>query len=336
MARRPTIVDVAKAAGVSKSTVSLVLQESPLVKEDTRRHVQKTIADVGYVYNRSAANLRSSATGLISLVINDIRNPFFTEFAASLHLSLARQGYAAVLANTNEDPELQADVINALIEHGVSAFIISPAYDDTNTGFDTIARAGLPAMQVLRKADDRVELFPFAAPDYKAGSLAATRHLLDMGARRIAFVGGLEGRPVTQERMSGYLAVLKDNGLEPCILTGETSRDFGRKAAHILKKRHPEVDGVLCFNDLVALGIMAGCAKIGRRVGHELRLVGIDDIEDCRQSHPTLSSIRCNIPEFADSVSAQLLEWLKTGHAPISEQRTPVDLIVRSSSGNLS
>ncbi len=334
MNRRPTIVDVAKAAGVSKSTVSLVLQGSTLVKEQTRRHVQEAIADIGYVYNRSAANLRSSTTGLIGLVINDIRNPFFTEFAASLQLSLSERGYAAVLANTNEDPEQQAKMIGALIEHGVSAFIISPAYDKSNAAFDAIARAGLPAMQVLRRADERVELFPFAAPDYKAGSLAATRHLLDMGGRRIAFVGGLEGRPVTQERMSGYLAVLEENGLEPCILTGETSRDFGRRAAHVLNDRYPDVDGALCFNDLVALGIMAGCAQIGRRIGHEFRLVGTDDIEECRQCHPTLSSISCNIPEFADRISAQLLQWLDTGHAPITEQRTPVDLVVRNSSGS--
>ena len=90
MTRRPTILDVAKAAGVSKSTVSLVLQNSALVRDETALSVREAMAKVGYVYNRAAANLRSASTGLIGLVINDLRNPFFTEFATSMQMALAR------------------------------------------------------------------------------------------------------------------------------------------------------------------------------------------------------------------------------------------------------
>ena len=81
MTRKPTIIDVAKKAGVSKSTVSLVLRNSPTIREETRATVRQAMSDLGYVYNRSAANMRSSNAGLIGLVINDLRNPFFTEFA---------------------------------------------------------------------------------------------------------------------------------------------------------------------------------------------------------------------------------------------------------------
>ena len=103
--RRPTIIDVAKQAGVSKSTVSLVLQNSPSVREETRKQVRAAMAEIGYVYNRSAANMRSSNAGLIGLVINDLRNPFFTEFATSLQMALSERGYSAVVANTDERPE---------------------------------------------------------------------------------------------------------------------------------------------------------------------------------------------------------------------------------------
>ena len=91
MERRPTIVDVAKAAGVSKSTVSLVLQNSPLVRDETRADVRRVMAEIGYVYNRAAATLRSANAGLIGLVINDLRNPFFTEFATSLQMPCRRR-----------------------------------------------------------------------------------------------------------------------------------------------------------------------------------------------------------------------------------------------------
>ncbi|MGB8814953.1 MAG: LacI family DNA-binding transcriptional regulator, partial [Paracoccaceae bacterium] len=207
MIKRPTIVDVARVAGVSKSTVSLVLQNSALVKDETASLIRKTMADIGYVYNRSAANLRSSNAGLIGLVINDLRNPFFTEFATSAQMAFSARGYTTVIANTDEDPALQAQTIGSMIEHGVSALVISPTYGNEAATFDPIARAGIPTMQVLRRVDPRTHLFPFASLDYAHGGRLATQHLVDTGAKNIAFIGGFEGRPITQERMSGYLEI---------------------------------------------------------------------------------------------------------------------------------
>src|SRR5690606_26226888 len=120
--------------------------------------------------------------------------------------------------------------------------------------------------------------FPFAAPDYEAGSRLATEHLLEGGARRIAFVGGPEGRPVTQRRMAGYLAALAAAGQAPQVFPGPATRAFGRRMARELAERHPQVDAVLCFNDLLALGLLAGCARLGRPLGDTFRVVGFDDI----------------------------------------------------------
>ena len=333
MEKRPTIKDVAREAGVSKSTVSLVLQGSKLVKGETREHVQKVMAEIGYVYNRSAAMLRSGTTGLIGLVINDLRNPFFSELAACLQQSLSQQDYVAVLANTDEDADLQQKMINALIEHGVSAFVICPSYDDSGQAMEAIARAGLPAMQVFRQVDERTELFPFAAPDYAASGRVAAEHLLAQGAQNIAFVGGLDGRPVTHERASGYIDVMRAHGREPLVLTGAASRQYGKEQARVLVEDHPQVDGVVCFNDLVAMGLVAGSTDAGRDVGAALRVVGVDDIEDCLHSAPPLSSVSCRIPDLANHIAEQLLGWLQGGPAPAPEWRAPVELIVRASSG---
>jgi LacI family transcriptional regulator len=330
MEKRPTIIDVATLAGVSKSTVSLVLQQSPLVREETRVEVRRAMAELGYVYNRSAANLRSSNAGLIGLVINDLRNPFFTEFATSLQMALSARGYATVLANTDEDPALQAQVIGAMLEHGVSALIVSPAYGD-ETVFDTIARANVPALQVLRQVVPTTKA-PFAAPDYPTGSRLATEHLMQQGARHIAFVGGLDGRAVTQARMSGYLATLATNGLKPLHLPGRPGRAFGREAARRLAQDYPTVDAVLCFNDLTALGLLTGCTELGRAIGQSLRIVGFDDIEDCAQVFPALSSVRCDIASFGQKMAETVLHWLENDHRPPPETITPVTLIPRASS----
>ncbi|MBJ2151317.1 LacI family DNA-binding transcriptional regulator [Paracoccus sp. IB05] len=331
MEKRPTIIDVARLAGVSKSTVSLVLQNSPLVRDQTREEVRRAMADLGYVYNRSAAMLRQSNAGLVGLVINDLRNPFFTEFATSAQMALSARGYATVLANTDEDPGLQAQVVAAMLEHGVSALIISPAYGAEEATFGTIARAGIPALQVLRKAYAETASFPFAAPDYERGSRLATEHLLATGARRIAFAGGIEGRQVTQERMSGYLQVMRDAGIAPLILPGRPSRAQGRELARILDAS-PGVDAALCFNDLVALGLTNGLAALGRKVGSDFRLVGFDDIEECRDAFPPLSSVRCDIAGFGRRMAAELISWLETKTAPPPVTLTPVDLVIRASS----
>jgi LacI family transcriptional regulator len=332
MERRPTIVDVARAAGVSKSTVSLVLQNSALVKEETRADVRRVMAEIGYVYNRSAANLRSSNAGLIGLVINDLRNPFFTEFATSVQMALSARGYATVLANTDEDPGLQAQVVGAMIEHGVSALILSSAYGEVSGTFDQIARAGIPAVQVLRRVHPDTTQFPFAAPDGPAGGRLAVAHLLAQGARRIAFVGGLPGRSVTEARKAGYLEVLGQAGIAPLVLEGRPVRAFGREMAARLAAEHPDVDAVLCFNDLVALGLLSGCAEIGRAVGPRFRVVGFDDIEECAQVWPTLTSVRSNIAGFGQAMAGTVLDWLEESVKPAAETLSPVELIARASS----
>jgi len=332
MHRRPTIIDVANRAGVSKSTVSLVLQNSPLVRAGTREDVRRAMVELGYVYNRSAAQLRQSNTRLIGLVINDLRNPFFAEFATSVQMALSAKGFATVLANTDEDPALQAQVVSAMLEHGVAALVLSPAYGAVEATFEAIARANVPTMQVLRRAMRDVTRFPFAVPEYQAGSRLATDHLLQSGARRIAFLGGVAGREVTEQRMAGYLAALAGAGMAPLHLPGRPGRAFGREAALRLTAEHPDVDAVLCFNDLVALGILSGCAEIGRRVGPDIKVVGFDDIEECAQAWPPLSSVRCDIAALGRLAAETVLRWLETGERPAPETVTPVDLVIRASS----
>lgn len=331
---RPTIIDVAKAAGVSKSTVSLVLQNSPAVSDRTREDVRRAMAEIGYVYNRAAANLRSSQIGLVGLVINDLKNPFFTEFATAVQMAISAAGYATVVANTDEDPALQARTIAAMIEHGVSGLIISPVYGDEDASFGQLERAGIPAMQVLRKVSPRTDLFPFAAPDYVSGGRLAAEHLIAMGARRIAFVGGIEGRSVTSERQSGYMDALARNGMEPRLVFGRPTRAFGRECANRLIDEMG-CDAAVCFNDLVALGVISGLASHGRTVGRDFRLVGFDDIEEAAHSYPPLSSVQCGIAAFGQDMAARLMAWLGSGAPPPADTRSPVQLIVRASSAGL-
>lgn len=332
MKKRPTILDVADKAGVSKSTVSLVLQNSPSVRQSTREEVNRAIEELGYVYNRSAAGLRGAASGLIGLIINDLRNPFFTEFAASAQMEFARKGYSTVIANTDEDTEIQAQVIGTMIEHGVSAFVISPAYGGDDDAFDRIERAGIPTMQVLRQVDERTGVFPFATHDYAAGGEMAANHLLDLGCRSLAFVGGLKDRPITNERMSGYCTVMKARGLSSRTFHGRPSRAFGREIALRIASENPDIDAAVCFSDLVALGMIAGFAEAGIKVGKDFRLVGFDDIEESSLVYPRLSSVRCDTDLFGKNAAQAMLAWIVDGVRPPDIRHYDVKLIERQSS----
>jgi LacI family transcriptional regulator len=291
------------------------------------------MGELGYVYNRSAANLRGARVGLIGLVINDLRNPFFTEFAATAQMAFAERGYATVIANTDETPAIQAQVIASMIEHGVAGFLISPAYVDEPEGLESVRRAGIPAMQVLRRIDARADAFPFATLDYATGGRLATEHLLALGLKRIAFVGGLENRPVTEERMAGYRAAMAAAGLGTVAFHGRPSRAFGRDMALGLLADDPGLDGAICFSDLVALGMLAGFAQAGVRVGSGFHLVGFDDIEECALSWPHLSSVRCDVARFGRDSAEAMLAWIEDGTPPPATRLAQVALVVRGSSG---
>lgn len=330
--KRPTINDVAAHAQVSKSTVSLVLRNSPLVKKETRETVHISMAALGYVRNRAAATLRGSGTGLVGLVLNDLRNPFFTEFAASVQMAIAERGYATVIANCDEDAEIQNRTILSMLEHDVAGLVISPCYGDVTAGFQAITRAGLPALQVLRRVHSEAPPLPFFSHDYASGSSLAARHLLEQGIEKIAFVGGIEGREITAERMSGYLSEMREKALPQIVLQGPSTRAFGRAMARKLLRDHPNINAAICFNDLVALGLYSGLNEAGRMPGKDFFVIGFDDIEEAQLAFPPLSTIRCDVTHFGALSAKLLLDMIESRSVAEPPDRLPVKLIARASS----
>lgn len=332
MSKRPTIIDVARAAGVSKSTVSLVLQNSPAVKEETRELVRKAIEETRYVYNRSAANLRGAGTGLIGLVINDLRNPYYTELAVTVQMAFTSHGYATVIANSDENMAIQQQVVSSMIEHGVSGLMIAPCYGDDSGIFEDLRLAGIPTLQVLRRVNPRCDLFPFYSMDYETGSYIAAQHLVARGARKIAFIGGIADRVISQERKSGYLRLMSELGREAIEIHGSAGRAFGYATAIDIARNRPDLDAAITFNDQVALGMLAGFAEIGVAVGTDFRIVGFDDIQEASQSYPKLSSVRCDVNKLGTATAGILLDWIENDVHPEESVRYPVELITRASS----
>src|SRR5258706_11902254 len=209
MARAPrlrsqiTILDVATAAKLSKSTVSLVLQGGPLIRDKTAARVRQAAAKLGYVYNRRAAELRRKSSNTIGVVINDLMNPFFAEVLVGIERKLVRAGYIVLMAHTSEDLERQRTVLQSMREHNAAGILLCPALGTAKSLPRHIAAWGIPLVVMVRSLG--ASGYDFAGADYERGIYLASRHLLSASRTRIAFLGGGRGGGLEQ-RLQGYRA----------------------------------------------------------------------------------------------------------------------------------
>ncbi|MER2633738.1 MAG: isocitrate/isopropylmalate family dehydrogenase, partial [Rhizobiaceae bacterium] len=201
MSGKATILDIAERAGVSKSTVSLVLQGSGLIRPETAEKVRKAIDEVGYVYNRGAANLRKARSNVIGMVINDLTNPFFAELAVGMERVLQRAGIVPFIANTAENPVRQEEVLKSMMEQGVAGLIVSPARGTAPDAFRRLEAAGVPVVFAMRRLPE--SRLPSISPDNRRGASLAAEHLIGKGHRRLAFFGGHDDMVVFRENTEG-------------------------------------------------------------------------------------------------------------------------------------
>ncbi|MBV9635447.1 MAG: LacI family DNA-binding transcriptional regulator [Methylobacteriaceae bacterium] len=331
---RATIIDIARLAGVSKSTVSLVLKNSTLVKAETRERVLGAMQALGYVYNRGAANLRLARSNIVGMVISDLMNPFFTELAVSIEEALYRAGYVPLLANTGEDPERQTRVLQSIFEQGVAGIVISPSNrSDVATLLD-IARAGLPIVTVTRRLAESG--LPYVGQDNTAGERIAVEHLIGLGHRRIGFLGGYATMATQRERVAGYKEALSAHGIvfEPILIAeSPPTRSGGGVAVKTMIDLPDPPTAAVCFNDMVAVGAIRELSRQGIRAGRDFSIVGFDDIAEAAHNAPPLTTVTGETRQLGAEAAHVLLDLIAGAPAPAAPVIGPTRLIVRESSG---
>ena len=336
--RKITLADIAAACDVSRATVSLVLRGSPLVNKHTRARVEEELRRQGYVYNRAAANLRRRTSSSIALVLNDLANPFFAEFATGVDEALCGAGYVTLLGSTGESVTREQAVLGSLLEHDPAGVILSPA-------------EGSDAGQVLKTIGVRTPMLLFnreltgkTAPeapwdrlmlDNQRGARLATEHLIALGQQRIAFFGGHANSSSCQQRHAGYVEAMKaaDLPIEPhWRIECAPNRVDAAAQCGALFFDSPTPTAAVCYNDAVALGLMLGLYQRGIRPGRDFAVTGFDDIAEAALSAPPLTTL-ASMPRARGRQAAELL--LQRLRDPQAEpQRTvfPVQLVVRGSS----
>jgi LacI family transcriptional regulator len=289
---------------------------------------------LGYIYHRGAATLRGARAGVLGMVINDLANPFFVELAIGAEEACQGGAFIPFLAHTLENPARQLQVIRSMREHGAAGLLLSPAIGTSLDELRTLIGADMPVVQVMRRVPGLRA--SFVSPNNKDGARRATEHLIGLGHRRIAFVGGLASMSVRDERLTGYRAALDDAGLAPdTALVIETMPSYsggGGAAGLVLNLRDPAT-AALCFNDAVAIGLMRSLAAAHVEVGKQFALVGFDDIDEAKHTYPALTSVAVNGRSLGARAAQLLMRQIDSGESAPEAQLFPVHLAVRASCG---
>ncbi|OLP57861.1 LacI family transcriptional regulator [Xaviernesmea oryzae] len=333
---RVTVVDIAKAAGVSKSTVSLVLQGSSLVNDVTRTKVSAVMRDLGYVYNRGAANLRQAGANskIIGVVVNDLTNGFFAELAVGVDMVVQSAGFVQFLSNTSESLDRQREVIASMREHGISGLILSPARGTKAADLKPLVSAGIPVVVAVRNVPGaKVSAI---VSDNHDGVFAAVRHLVSLGHRRIAFLGGFGDTAVFKERLDGYRDAIAGCQLpadETLIVDAAPSRAGGLEAIGQALMIADKPTAAICFNDAVAFGACDGLRARGIEPGKDFALVGFDDVIEAKTAVPALTTVSVDPQGMGRRGAQLLLKQISAGKPEPETIVSSVRLVVRESCG---
>lgn len=345
--RRVTIAEVAREAGVSKTTVSVVLNGSAAsfgIRPATQATVREAMARLGYAPNHAARSLRSRQTNVLTLLVQDLANPCFTDIAVAARAAAESKGYTVNVVGAGPvEAELKAldhlrggssdGVIVATGRHGERPQAIEMLRD--------LVRHGVPAVILLDRSPD--PLLPAIRVDVEAGAYLATTHLLRLGHRRIAHLALQGARPLDAEQSSqgdryrGYRRALEAAGLavDPAlVIRGGDTPDGGRSMVRSLFERgRPAPTAILVYNDLMAVGVLRGLYELGRAVPRDVAVVGTDGIELGEYLSPALTTIDHPRAELGRLAVETVCDLLGGAQAVAAERVLPTGLIIRESCG---
>ncbi len=302
-----TIRDIAQDSGVSRSTVSLVLQDSPLVADETREKVKQSAKKLGYIYNRAAASLRGSKTGNFGLIVSSISNPYFAEVVTGVDQQISGQNKSLVLGQHEEDPLVQERLMNLMIEARVDGVMLVPAYGTNPEWLKSLQAHNFQILFLTRRFNG--VNFPYFGADSQNAAYLATEHLISHGARKLMMIGGRSESAPFQERKSGMLSAAKKRGIPSKAVTFHeaTPTQAGGYIAtkEAFQSRQTEI-GILAYNDITATGVIAALRDLGISVGKDVPVIGIDDIESSKYLIPALTTIS-NSPRQIGQAAAKFL-----------------------------
>lgn len=333
--RPATLEEVARVAGLSRATVSRVINGSPKVSEQARRAVQAAVDELGYAPNRAARTLVTRRTDSIGLVASETEQrifgePFFASLVRGASAALANCDVQLVLLIPRSDQDWE-DTERFLTSHVDGVLLVSAHADDPL--IERLARVAVPAV-LSGRPPGGAEL-PFVDADNVGGARSAVEHLVERGRSVIATVAGPQDMAPGADRLKGYHEAIRTAGLEgdeSLVQVGDFTIVSGERAASELLRARPDIDAIFAASDLMALGVVRAIERAGRRVPEDVAVVGFDDSMIAETARPPLTSVHQPVEEIGHRLIQILLAAMAGEGSIPTESVLPTHLVVRESS----
>lgn len=326
----PTIREVAYLARVSPATVSRVLNGSPKVREEHRRRVLDAVAQSGYRPNRLARNLRRQQAEMIGVVVPDIENPHFSESVRVFEDAAFSAGYRVLLCNTDETVEKQRAYVKMLAGERVLGAIVAPA-DQSGLGLEPLFDLGIPVVAFDRLVSD--ERADAVLCDNTDATRQATEHLLWLGHRRVAYVGGRPDVETGAERLDGYITAMRAAGLTPFTVSGGFRAQLAEQEVASLLVLPERPTALVIANNLMAIGALRAIRAARLRIPDDVAIVAVDDPPWAELIDPPLTVVAQPVKRMAETAIQLLLERIEGRRSDPTQIVLPLDFRIRASSG---
>jgi len=330
----PTIADVARLAGVHKATASRALnpRTSDQVNAATARRVVSAAKRLRYQPNTLARSLSTRRSATIGVLIPDLTNPLFPLVVRGIEDALSEQGYTALLANTDNDPEREQTQFEALLSRKVDGFILATARRD-HPLLRQAHQQGTAVVLLNRSTDE--PLFPVVAGDDAAGVHAAVDHLVALGHRRIAHLSGPTAMSTGFTRGRAFRSAVAAHSLAPAetpvVECGSYTEDSGAAATRRLLAEHPEITAIFAGNDMIALGALQELREHRLDCPGDVSLVGFNDMRFVDKLVPPLTTVHVPHHQLGAEAAQLLLDQLDSPDRPAKTVSLPLDLVIRQS-----
>lgn len=325
-----TIKQVASHANVSSATVSRVLNNDKRVSPEVRQRVRESIAALDYRPNRIARSLRRQSTETIGVIVSDIENPHFTKAVRTIENAAYEQGFRVVLCNTDESGEKQKAYLEVLAAEQVTGIILAPAVADDPT-IGQMLDLGIPIVAFDRTVND--ERADAVLADNVTAARMATKLLIDRGCQKIGFIAGRPEIRTGLDRLLGYEEAIRESGREAIIGEGGFRLELARQATIDMLAEHPDLDGLVIANNLMAIGAGEALRISGKAVPDEIKVVGIDDPPWASLVSPAMTSLAQPTQTMATMAFDLLVGRIRKERTLPREMIYQFEVILRESSG---
>jgi LacI family gluconate utilization system Gnt-I transcriptional repressor len=331
-AARATMTEVAAAAAVSPSTVSLYLRKPAAVSGELGRRIQHVIDRTGYVPNLAAGGLAAARTRVVGVIVPSMINAFFAGTIETLEAALGRSGHQLLLGNSHYSVEREEALVRAFLAWSPAAMVLTGVKHTRNTA-RLLVGADIPVVEMWELAEAPLDVV-VGFSHHEVGR-AMARHLYARGCRAVAFVGArMKEDRRAHARRNGYEAVVRETGRHEAIVVDvpePAQAAVGARALAAALAAHPEIDGVCCSNDTLALGALAECKRRGIAVPRELAVIGFGDLDFAGQSIPALTTVRPPREDIGRVCAELLAVRLAGGEPPQRVHDLGFELVARES-----